>query len=128
MKKGTTTLLLALLVFLCLAVSCKNDPSTPPSHEHSFESSWSVDDTYHWHKATCEHTDVVKDKAEHSKDSGVVTKEPSISEDGEKVFSCSVCGKELEKVVLTKGIWVGGGKSLEALLEENDLKSATTWR
>lgn len=66
---------------------------------------------------------MVKDKAEHSKDSGVVTKEPSISEDGEKVFSCSVCGKELEKVVL---IWVGGGKSLEALLEENDLESATT--
>ena len=69
---------------------------------------------------------MVKDKAEHSKDSGLVTKEPSISEDGEKVFSCSVCGKELEKVVLTKGIWVGGGKSLEALLKENDLESATT--
>ncbi len=97
----------------------------PPSHEHSFESSWSVDDTYHWYKATCEHTDVVKDKAEHSKDSGLVTKEPSISEDGEKVFSCSVCGKELEKVVLPGGIEVGGGKSLESLLKENDLESAT---
>lgn len=69
---------------------------------------------------------MVKDKAEHSKDSGLVTKEPSISEDGEKVFSCSVCGKELEKVVLPGGIEVGGGKSLEALLKENDLESATT--
>ena len=33
---------------------------------HSYSSVWTTDTTYHWHKATCEHTDLVSDKAEHA--------------------------------------------------------------
>ena len=43
---------------------------------HTFSEAWSKDDTYHWHAATCGHTDEVSGKAEHSWDDGI----------------CSVCG------------------------------------
>lgn len=36
-------------------------------HEHTFSEEWyNKDAVYHWHAATCEHKDEVKDKAEHS--------------------------------------------------------------
>ena len=47
-------------------------------HEHEFSEKWSIDETYHWHEATCEHTDEVSDKAEHSYQNGI----------------CSLCGYE----------------------------------
>ncbi len=130
MKRKTTVLLLALLAVASFAVSCKNEPSTPPQppveeHTHTFEETWTSDATYHWHAATCEHKDEVQGKAEHTKDSGMVTKESSMTEDGEKVFCCSVCKRELEKVVIPSGIEAGNGKSLDVLLDENNLKSAT---
>lgn len=37
-------------------------------HEHTFETGWSRDDGYHWHKATCEHTDAVSEYAKHTVD------------------------------------------------------------
>ena len=61
---------------------------------HSYETNWTTDDTYHWLKCTDEgYEDLTKDKAEHSWNAGVVTKEPDIGVKGEKVFTCTVCGK-----------------------------------
>lgn len=45
---------------------------------HSYSTEWSTDQEYHWHEATCEHSTLVKDKAEHNFVDGV----------------CSVCGEE----------------------------------
>ncbi len=44
---------------------------------HTYASDWDYDVTYHWHAATCEHTDLVADKAEHT-----------LGTDG----ICTVCG------------------------------------
>ena len=33
---------------------------------HSFAEEWSFDSTYHWHASTCEHENVVGDRAEHT--------------------------------------------------------------
>lgn len=44
-----------------------NDANDVP-HNHSFSTQWSQDDTYHWHEASCEHTDLIRDKAEHTYD------------------------------------------------------------
>lgn len=89
MKKWTTILLLALLAALCLAVSCKNDP---PPHEHEFDlTAWEHDGDSHWHKAVCEHTDEVKDKAAHTWDDGTVTTDPAPGSAGVKTYKCTVC-------------------------------------
>lgn len=42
----------------------------PLSHEHTFATTWTTDGTHHWHAATCEHTDQIKDKAAHNFDGG----------------------------------------------------------
>lgn len=39
--------------------------SSGSSHSHSYADTWSYDDTYHWHAATCGHN-VVSGKAEHT--------------------------------------------------------------
>lgn len=49
------------------AVTCAFGILTACGHEHTFSEEWyNKDPVYHWHAATCEHKDEVKDKAEHS--------------------------------------------------------------
>lgn len=62
-------------------------------HTHSYAKTWTYDDTEHWHAATCEHTDLKKDVGAHTFDDGVITKDPDYGVDGEKTFTCTVCGK-----------------------------------
>lgn len=38
----------------------------PNSHEHSWYTAWSNDETYHWHSPKCNDTKEVKDKAKHN--------------------------------------------------------------
>ncbi len=47
------------------------------THEHTFSSAWSSDETAHWHAATCEHSDAVSGYEEHMFDDDGV---------------CEVCG------------------------------------
>lgn len=42
-------------------------------HTHTFSEEWSHDETYHWHAATCEHTDEVSEKAAHIMQDGACT-------------------------------------------------------
>ena len=39
-----------------------------PSSGHTYSSEWSKDDDYHWHAATCEHTEEINGKAPHTFD------------------------------------------------------------
>ena len=40
-------------------------------HQHMYAASWSKDEVSHWHAATCEHTDLKRDEAEHVYANGV---------------------------------------------------------
>lgn len=51
---------------------------TVPATGHTYAETWSHDSVYHWHAATCSHTDEMNDKAEHTWDDD----------------TCSVCGVE----------------------------------
>ena len=35
-------------------------------HEHTFKQEWETNETHHWHNASCEHTDLVKDLNTHN--------------------------------------------------------------
>ena len=108
----------------------KINPPTPTPHEHTFSDSWSNDETNHWHSATCTdgedcasqksdvapHTfadgacsvcgkadpDFVPECAEHQY-SVETTKEPTCTEDGEKQFTCTVCGHSTTQTVTALG-------------------------
>ncbi len=62
-------------------------------HTHTFATEWSSNETEHWHAATCEHKNQKDGLAAHTFDEGVITKNPDYGVDGEKTFTCSVCGK-----------------------------------
>lgn len=60
--------LAVLMGVVCLgsvttALGCNNKPA---EHEHEYATEWTFDETNHWHKATCEHTTEIGDKAEHT--------------------------------------------------------------
>lgn len=74
-----------------------NDVGSAKGHAYSDE--WSMDDTYHWHVAICEHSSNVQNKAVHDWNEGVVTLEPTETTDGEMTYTCKVCGKTKITVV-----------------------------
>lgn len=79
---------LAIAIFCILLLSACNS-----KHKHTFSSEWSSDETYHYHVATCKHTNEISNKEKHIWDDGTVTTSATHSTKGERVFSCTVCGK-----------------------------------
>ena len=69
------------------------------SHEHSFSKEWTSDKTSHWHAATCEHTEEVSDKAEHTFGEWKTTLEPTEEADGKKERTCTVCSYKEEQSI-----------------------------
>ena len=95
MKKGVVLNSLLVVSFILLFCGCLLEPM----HEHTFSSDWSSDANYHWHAATCEHTDEVKDKASHKWDSGTITTEATHTADGEMKYTCTICGQTRKEVI-----------------------------
>lgn len=62
------------------------------AHTHTFSTDWTKDDNFHWHAATCQHTEEVSGMALHAWDNGVITVQPTETSKGVKTFSCTVCG------------------------------------
>ena len=63
----------------------------PVEHTHSWETTWTKDPEYHWHK--CSGCSEIKDKAAHTWDAGRVTKEPGAYSTGVKTYTCTVCSQ-----------------------------------
>lgn len=59
MKK--TSLFITTIISILSLTSCGNTIT----HEHTFKGEWSFDESSHWHDATCEHTELTKDKGAH---------------------------------------------------------------
>ena len=63
-----------------------------PKLGHTFDmDNWKFDAQTHWHPATCAHTDLKKDEAEHAWNAGVITKPANYGVEGEKTFTCTTC-------------------------------------
>lgn len=57
-RAAALTVALAMLGSVSALAACS-------THEHTFADTWTYDETYHWHAATCDDTDEVRDRAEH---------------------------------------------------------------
>ncbi len=79
MKKKILGILITFLVLfsVTLLTACNSGEKEEP-HRHTYSTEWTYDETHHWKVATCEHTEEIKDKAEHSFINRV----------------CNVCGKK----------------------------------
>ena len=78
----------------------KTKPIDKLEHVHTFDmTKWSYDNDKHWHPATCAHTDLKKDEAEHAWNEGVITKPADYGVVGEKKFTCTKCGYEKTETI-----------------------------
>ena len=80
-----------LFVFSLFVISCQNSSRF---HTHTFSSEWYYDNTYHWHEATCEHTNEISAKARHSFGSYTSNNDATYSKDGTKSRFCTICNYE----------------------------------
>ena len=63
--------------------------SSNTSHEHTFDSKWEYNDTYHWHPSTCGH-DVRSGEEKHTFTSTIT--DPTYEQGGYTTYTCSTCG------------------------------------
>ncbi len=63
-----------------------------PDHVHIFSDVWSKDDTFHWHAATCEHTELVNDDAFHTFGQWHVIKDATTEMEGLQERERTACG------------------------------------
>ncbi len=95
--KKILSVILALSMCLTLGVLL-----TACGHEHTWDTVWDTDETYHWHVCTGEECTEVSDKGEHEWDAGEITSEPTATADGVKTFKCKVCGDAKKEPVKAK--------------------------
>lgn len=70
-------------------------------HDHKYGSEWKSDETNHWHECICgEKSDI----AAHTKDSGTVTKQATLTENGTISYKCTVCGAKMADEIVTTSI------------------------
>ena len=78
----------------------KTKPIDKLEHVHTFDmTKWSYDNDKHWHPATCAHTDLKKDEAEHAWNDGVITKPADYGVAGEKIFTCTTCSATRKETI-----------------------------
>ena len=71
-------------------------------HVHTYSASWSNDETYHWHAATCGHN-VTSDKAFHEFGDWIITTDPTPTTEGLKYRNCSICGYAVYEKIPANG-------------------------
>ena len=96
--KKVAKILLCTLLLLCIVVSAvacggNNDNSC----SHTFSPEWNNDEGYHWHDATCGHTEI-SEKAEHTFGEIIIDEEPTPTNKGYGHKVCSVCGWTIHNV------------------------------
>ena len=58
---------LSLVLALCLCLPAAFTLSgCQEKHTHTYSEDWTHDDTYHWHKATCGHDNIIANKTKHN--------------------------------------------------------------
>jgi hypothetical protein len=68
-------------------------------HVHTYSNSWSYDEQYHWHVATCEHKSEIKDKEEHTLGNWIIDIEATEYHAGQKHKECNKCDYVLTETI-----------------------------
>lgn len=101
---------LLILILLCaittIMVACD---FTKEDHTHTYSTQWTYDEEYHWHKASCEHTEEISERAEHVFDANE---------------TCSVCGyNKNETIIYSVTIDANGGSFADSNIIEVEIES-----
>ena len=120
--------MIAVLAFAMVLTSCKEPSEDPPAeHVHTYSTGWTTSDTHHWHAATCEHTDEKSGYGEHSWNGGQVTIDPTMTTDGVKTYTCTVCGAQktepVQKLAICVSTFAEFEQAFTAIREEGETRT-----
>ncbi len=76
-------------------IKTETDPPVPPPHDHTFSTTWTHDESGHWHAAICDH-EVTLGYASHRVDAGYVTTPATCTNEGARTYACVDCGRVLK--------------------------------
>ncbi|MBO5035159.1 MAG: MucBP domain-containing protein, partial [Oscillospiraceae bacterium] len=79
-------------VYMCTCGAEKTQTVADSQLGHEWSDEWSKDEINHWHVCTHEGCGEKNDEAAHTWNEGVVTKEPTYDDEGERTFTCTICG------------------------------------
>jgi len=68
LKKGLQIVIVTLSLLVLCACDIEIGPARSSGEEHTYSYTMLYDENYHWHFATCEHTDQISGKAQHEFD------------------------------------------------------------
>ena len=78
----------------------KSSGNASSKHEHTFDTTkWEADDNYHWHPATCEHTNQKGDRAAHDFGDPYDVVAATCENAGSQKVKCKVCNKEVVQTI-----------------------------
>lgn len=100
--KKIVSLLLAVCMYLSVGIlltACDEE------HTHTYKTEWSKDRTHHWHACETNGCLEILDKAEHTWNDGEVTTQATAQANGEKTFTCTVCGGTNVETVTFEDVW-----------------------
>ena len=113
---------LVLLLTLALLLSTLAVLSSCNTHECTFATDWSHDDTNHWHACIGEDCVEISEKAAHTWNDGEITTKATQEADGVKTYTCSVCSHTKTESVsftgMTKDEW-------NLIIHLNNFKNST---
>ena len=103
MKRKLLLIFLAVVscVTLVIGLAACDEESGGGTHKHTYSGEWISDETSHWH--ICTDCGEASEISEHVWDSGVVTKEPTCTETGEMLYTCTVCSSTRTETYVTEG-------------------------
>ncbi|MGN1052526.1 MAG: InlB B-repeat-containing protein, partial [Candidatus Scatosoma sp.] len=93
-----------------------------PAHTHQASTEWLNDDTQHWHECTANGCNEQLDKAAHTWNEGEVTTPATEATDGERTFTCTVCGRTKTESISAFGYTVTfdsqGGSAVASITKD----------
>ena len=130
MKRKLLIAILSLTMIFTLSLSVLTacgKPEDGKTHEHTFASEWSKDETNHWHATTCEHKTEKKGVEAHKFGDWKETKAATATEKGQKQRACSVCeyaekqdipalGTQKNEIKLADGVKLGKTYDKQAIV------------
>ena len=81
-----------LLKKTIITTDSSDEGDSTSSHTHTYSDTWTYDENYHWHCATCEHTELKFDYAEHTFGNAVTITKATYTSEGTEQYTCTVCG------------------------------------
>ncbi len=85
--------------FLMVMAGC-SQPEPEPPHVHTFSNDWTLDDTAHWHAATCGHSEEVKGEELHKfPENWTIITSATEDSDGLEEGFCDVCNYHTTRVI-----------------------------